>query len=192
MGRSSWFAVRARTNIGLVVRGCSNSDAVSAPQSAGTARVPGVPATAGNAGQAANALVDYSGWAQHLPQFFLSPVPIESLAASGESSGGVLNRPKMWGGFKRGLKTGDYVLIQLGHNDKTTTEATFESSSKTMLTQAKTAGAFPILVTPISGVGYTLAEGHVNSVGANLPQVIRDLGKIQRLAAIDLTVKTWN
>jgi hypothetical protein len=60
------------------------------------------------------------------------------------------------------------------------------------VTQAKAAGVNIVLVTPISRVGYTLAEEHVNSTGANLPQIIRDLGTSQNVPVIDLTVTTWN
>ena len=61
-----------------------------------------------------------------------------------------------------------------------------------MVNDTKAAGAHMILLTPISRVGYTLAEEHVNSVAANLPQIIRDLGKSEGVPVIDLTVTTWN
>jgi lysophospholipase L1-like esterase len=61
-----------------------------------------------------------------------------------------------------------------------------------MVTDAKAAGANVVLFTPISRVGYTLAQEHVNSTGANLPQIIRDLGAAQNVPVIDLTVTTWN
>ena len=43
-----------------------------------------------------------------------------------------------------------------------------------------------------SYVGYELAEEHVNSTGANLPQIIRDLGESESVPVIDLTVTTWD
>lgn len=135
---------------------------------------------------------DYAGWGQHLPQFFLPPVAIANLADSGESSGSFLASSKLWGAIKSGWSAGDYVLIQLGHNDKDVTAATFESNMKTMVTQAVTAGVKPILVTPTSRVGYALADEHVNSTGANLPQIIRALGQSENVPVIDLTVTTWN
>jgi lysophospholipase L1-like esterase len=136
--------------------------------------------------------IDYAGWGQHLPQFIVPPVSVANYADSGESSGSFLGSSKLWGAIKAGWAAGDYVLIQLGHNDKDVTAATFESNMTTMVTQAKAAGVNPILVTPTSRVGYTLAEEHVNSTGANLPQIIRDLGEAQSVPVIDLTVTTWN
>jgi lysophospholipase L1-like esterase len=135
---------------------------------------------------------DYSGWGQHLPQHFLSPISVANYADSGESSASVLASPKLWPTIKKGMKSGDWVMIQLGHNDKTTSAEAFAQNLTTMLNDAKAVGAHPVLVTPISRVGYTLEEEHVNSVGANLPQIIRDLGKSQNVPVIDLTVTTWN
>jgi len=134
----------------------------------------------------------YAGWGQHLPQHFRSPISVANYADSGESSSSVLASPKLWPTIKAGMKAGDWVMVQLGHNDKDTTAAAFKKNMTTMVTDAKAAGAHLILVTPISRVGYTLAEEHVNSTGANLPQIIRDLGKSENVPVIDLTVTTWN
>jgi hypothetical protein len=60
-----------------------------------------------------------------------------------------------------------------------------------MIADAKAANAHMILVTPISRASGALASQHVNSVGANLPQIIRDLGKSESLPVIDLTVTTY-
>ncbi len=135
---------------------------------------------------------DYSGWAQHLPQYFNVPVSVANYADSGESSGSFLNNAKMFGAIKAGWHAGDWLFVQLGHNDKSTTATTFQANMTSYVTQAKAAGVNVVLFTPISRVGYTLAQEHVNSTGANLPQIIRDLGKSQNVPVVDLTVTTWN
>lgn len=134
---------------------------------------------------------NYSGWGQHLPQFFSAPVSIANYADSGESSGSVLGSSKLWGAIKAGWKPGDWVMIQLGHNDKNTSAGTFRSNLESMVTQAKDAGVNPILVTPISRVGTDLEQQHVNSTGADLPQIISDLAADQDVPLIDLTTMTW-
>jgi lysophospholipase L1-like esterase len=133
----------------------------------------------------------YAGWGQHLPQHFISPVSVANYADSGESSGSVLNSPKLWGAIKGNMKSGDWVMLQVGHNDKTTAAATFKSNISKMIADAKAAQVHMILVTPISRASGALASQHVNSVGANLPQIIRDLGKSESLPVIDLTVTTY-
>jgi lysophospholipase L1-like esterase len=133
----------------------------------------------------------FSGWGQHLPQHFVSPVSVANYADSGESSGSVLNSAKLWGAIKGGWKSGDWVMLQVGHNDKTTAAATFKSNIQKMIADAKAANVHMILVTPISRANGALASQHVNSVGANLPQIIRDLGQSESLPVIDLTVTTY-
>jgi lysophospholipase L1-like esterase len=134
----------------------------------------------------------YAGWGQHLPQHFVSPISVANYADSGESSGSVLSNAKLWPTVRAGMKPGDWVMVQLGHNDKTTPAATYKANMLKMVNDTKAAGAHMILVTPTSRVGYTLAEEHVNQVGANLPQIIRDLGQSENVPVIDLTVTTWN
>jgi lysophospholipase L1-like esterase len=134
---------------------------------------------------------DYSGWGQHLPQFFESPVSIANYADSGESSVSFLSGTKLWKAITAGWKSGDWVLIQLGHNDKNVTAATFEANLEAMVVQAKAAGVQPVLVTPISRAGTALESQHVSSTGANLPQIIRDLGTREGVPVLDLTVTTW-
>jgi lysophospholipase L1-like esterase len=135
---------------------------------------------------------NYTGWGQRLPQLMQGPVSIANYADSGESSGSFLASSAMFKAIKSRWKTDDWFFVQMGHNDKTTDAATFQSNMASYVTQAKAAGVNIVLITPISRVGYTLAEEHVNSTGANLPQIIRDLGKSENVPVIDLTVTTWN
>jgi lysophospholipase L1-like esterase len=133
---------------------------------------------------------EYAGWGQHLPQHFMSPISVANYADSGESSGSVLNSPKLWPVIKQGMREGDWVMVQVGHNDKTTSASQFRSNLLTMVNDAKAAKAHVILLTPISRAGTPLADQHVNSTGANLPQIIRDLGKSEGVPVIDLTART--
>jgi lysophospholipase L1-like esterase len=135
---------------------------------------------------------DYSGWGQHLPQFFDVPATIANYADSGESSGSFLNSASLFGAIKARWHAGDWFFVQLGHNDKNTTAETFKANMTSFVTQSKAAGVHIVLVTPTSRVGYSLDAEHVNSTGANLPQIIRDIGKSESVPVIDLTVTTWN
>jgi len=83
------------------------------------------------------------------------------------------------------------VLIQLGHNDKTVSADTYRSNITAMVTQAKSAGVTPILCTPTSRAGTSLESQHVNSTGANLPEIVREIAVSQQVPLIDLTVLTY-
>lgn len=135
---------------------------------------------------------DYSGWGQHLPQFFDASVSVANYSDSGESSGSFLGSGSLFGAIRARWRAGDWFFLQLGHNDKNTTAAAFEANMTSFVTQAKEAGVHTVLLTPIARVGGALGDQHVNSTGANLPQIIRDIAERENVPVIDLTVTTWN
>ena len=133
----------------------------------------------------------YASWGQHLPQFFVSPVSVANYADSGESSGSFSGNSKLWGAIKANMKAGDWVLLEMGHNDKTTTQATFEANMGGMATQAKAAGVNPVFVTPISRANGG-CSGQLVTAQMDIPQTLKDLGKSMNIPVIDLTTATCN
>jgi lysophospholipase L1-like esterase len=134
----------------------------------------------------------YAGWGQQLPQHFTAPLVVANYADSGESSSSVLSSAKLWGAIKAGWKQGDWVLVQVGHNDKTVSANTFRQNITAYVTQAKAAGVHIVLCTPIARVGTALADQHQSSGGANIPQIIEDVAKDEDVPLLDLTTLTWN
>jgi lysophospholipase L1-like esterase len=135
----------------------------------------------------------YAGWGQHLPQHFAAPVVVANYADSGESSASVLASAKLWGAIKAGWKPGDWVLVQVGHNDKTVTTDAFRNNMTAFVTQAKAADVHIVLFTPISRAnGGSLDSQHRSSGGANIPQIIREVAQSQSVPLVDLTTLTWN
>ena len=134
----------------------------------------------------------YAGWGQHLPQHFAAPVAVANYADSGESSASVLASSKLWGAIKAGWKAGDWVLVQVGHNDKTVTSSAFRDNMIAFVTQAKAAQVHIVLCTPISRAGSPLQDQHQSSAGANIPQIIKDVAMSQNVPLIDLTTLTYN
>lgn len=132
----------------------------------------------------------YAGWGQHLPQHFAAPVVVANYADSGESSASVLASAKLWGAIKAGWKAGDWVLVQLGHNDKTVTTDAFRNNMTAFVTQAKAAQVHIVLCTPISRAGTALDAQHQSSAGADIPQIIKDVAQSQNVPLIDLTALT--
>jgi lysophospholipase L1-like esterase len=135
---------------------------------------------------------DYAGWAQMLPAFFDYPISVANLADSGESAGSFLGNAKMWGAIKAAMGTGDWVLIQFGHNDSNDAGTSFHDNITTMVTQAKAKGAKPVLVTPPARAtfsGQTLTAQFVYAaftVGTAMKQVASE----QNVPLIDLTAVT--
>ncbi len=65
-----------------------------------------------------------------LPQFFAPPAGVANYADSGESSGSLLNNSREWTvvKYRAWSRVGDWVLIQFGHNDGSTSSATFQAN----------------------------------------------------------------
>jgi lysophospholipase L1-like esterase len=134
---------------------------------------------------------DYAGWGQMVPQFFAPPAGIGNYADSGESSGSFLNSSAEWGAVKGAMVAGDWVLIQFGHNDGSTTSATFQANITQMVMDAKAKGATPVLVSPPARAtfsGQTL--GDQSSLHSADMQAV---ATAQKVAYIDLTsiTTTW-
>jgi lysophospholipase L1-like esterase len=59
-----------------------------------------------------------TGWGEKFGQFFNSSVTINDVASSGRSSRSYYNETGKWDVAKAAINTGDYVIIQFGHNDQ--------------------------------------------------------------------------
>ena len=134
---------------------------------------------------------DYAGWGQMLPQFFAPPVGVANYADSGESSGSFLNNSREWTVVKNAMVAADWVLIQFGHNDGSTSSATFQANITQMVKDAKSKGANPVLVSPPARAtfsGQTLTD-QSSLHGADMKAV----ATAQNVPFIDLTTitTTW-
>jgi lysophospholipase L1-like esterase len=157
------------------------------------ARTPFVLYLAGDSTVCDQPTAPYTGWGQELPQFFGYGLSVANYADSGESSGSWLNNSKLFGTMKPLIKTNDYVLIQFGHNDKTTTAANYSKNLTSLVTGVRSRGGIPVLVTPPvrrafgSDGKLTSTALHVNSLGVNLPATMRSVAKTNNVPLIDLT-----
>jgi lysophospholipase L1-like esterase len=137
--------------------------------------------------------VDYGGWGQQLPQHFAHPVVVANYADSGESSGSFLNARQLFAAMESLLTQNDWVFIQFGHNDKQVLATDFRANITQLVTRVRAKGASPVLVTPVARAqfnGEQVAVQHVNGVGANLPEIIREVAVEQSVPLLDLTVRT--
>jgi lysophospholipase L1-like esterase len=132
--------------------------------------------------------LDYAGWGQLLPQFFVPPVGIANYGDSGESSSSFLASSAEWGAVKSAMTAGDFVLIQFGHNDKTTTSADFQTNITKMVTDAKAKGVTPILVSPPARATFS---GNTLSDQSSLHTAdMQAVATAQKVEYIDLTAIT--
>jgi lysophospholipase L1-like esterase len=134
---------------------------------------------------------DYAGWAQMLPQYFAPPVDVANYADSGESSTSFLGNGAEWGAVKAAMVAGDWVLIQFGHNDKSTTSADFQANITKMVTDAKAKGVTPVLISPPARATFT--GGTLSDQSTLHSADMQAVASAQNVAYIDLTsiTTTW-
>ncbi|MGN1187308.1 MAG: GDSL-type esterase/lipase family protein, partial [Lachnospiraceae bacterium] len=127
-------------------------------------------------------------------------VIIENRAIGGRSSKSFIEEGK-FDDLLEDVKPGDYVLIQWGHNDATTSRpnryvspADFEYWMQYYVDGVYQRGATPILVTPVARYSYTTNEdGTLKSFVGNFEKygdVMRKMAKEQNIPIVDLTARS--
>jgi len=122
----------------------------------------------------------FGGWGQMLPEFFAPPVGIANYANSGASS-----NFGYWNNIKAKWSPGDWVIIQFGHNDKGTPDATVQANLEKMVADAQAAQVKALLVSPPARVQF---QGNMDGSQASLHAVsAQGAAKAKGVDYIDLT-----
>ena len=133
-----------------------------------------------------------AGWGQMLPRFFKPEISVANHAESGETMKSFLFEHRL-GKLLSGLKAGDWLLIQFGHNDQkanwpqTYVEAatTYRDYLRAYVGEARRRGATPVLVTSMHRRKFD-ATGKIVNTHGDYPQAVRDTAKELGVALIDL------
>lgn len=132
-----------------------------------------------------------AGWGQMIGRYFTDSVKVVNEARNGRSSKsfideGYLNR------IVDVIQEGDYLLIQFGHNDqkqeserRTEPFGTYQMYLKKYIDAARSAGATPVLITPVQRRHYDNKGNYVPSHG-DYPEAVRQLARQEGVACIDL------
>lgn len=128
----------------------------------------------------------WNSWGQMLPRFFKPGVAIANHAESGESLPSFLGA-KRFDKIMSGMKAGDYLFIQFGHNDQKDKRpnagpfTTYKTNLLLFIAATRKRGGIPVLVTPmerkIGVTGDTLGD---------FPAAVRQTSKEENVALIDL------
>jgi len=97
-----------------------------------------------------------TGWGMPFQYFFDSTVRIQNLAKNGRSTKTFIAEG-LWKIAEDGMKEGDYLIIQFGHNDESkektdryTTPEEYKANLLRFIATAQAKKALPILLTPVS------------------------------------------
>ena len=133
-----------------------------------------------------------TGWGQCLAAALGGDPQIVNLAIGGKSTKSFIDEGD-WDNLLSQIDSGDVVIINFGHNDEKTdaahhtTEAEYKTNLNTFITDVRTKGGSPVLVTPMSRRNFDDLGNPKRSHG-DYPRFMRDLAahKDKRVPLVDI------
>jgi lysophospholipase L1-like esterase len=137
---------------------------------------------------------NFASWGQMLPIFFKPDVVIANHGESGESLRGFLGENR-WAKVMSLLKPGDYMIVQMGHNDEKEKGpgvgalTTYKTDLKRFVADTRSKGATPIIVDPMERRNFN-PDGTVKPSHGDYPEAVREVAKEDNVAFVDLTAQS--
>ncbi len=131
------------------------------------------------------------GWGMVLPSYFNSNIKIENHARNGRSSR-TFAKEGRWAFLMNRISTGDYVVIQFGHNDEVetktsyTTPADFKANFERMVKDVRSKNAYPILCTSVARRSFDSLTNALVDTHPVYPNIIREVAKNMNVPLIDM------
>ena len=133
-----------------------------------------------------------ASWGQRVPALFAPDIAVANHAESGETLKSFVTEQRL-DKMLSGLRTGDWVMIQFGHNDQKTqwpqtyvdAATTYRSWLRTYVAEIRGRGATPLLVTSPERRNFD-ASGHIVPTLGDYPQAMRSVAREERVGLIDL------
>lgn len=133
-----------------------------------------------------------TGWVQALPRYLPKDSVIENFAKNGRSTKSFIAE----GRFAEALnavKSGDYVLIEFGHNDEKMEDANrgtlpngeYKDNLSLFVREVRAKGAKPILLSSIARRKFT-AEGKVEKTHGEYPMAVKAVAEESGVPFIDM------
>ncbi|RDV15423.1 hypothetical protein DXT99_10240 [Pontibacter diazotrophicus] len=134
------------------------------------------------------------GWGQYLELFFDEDVKVVNRAIGGRSTRTFINEER-WKGIVDNLQKGDWVFIQFGHNDNSssparhTTPEDYRNNLRKFVKEVCAKKANPVLLTSITTRKFD-EQGKVNTAIGPYPDITREVAAELKVPLIDLNRKT--
>lgn len=134
------------------------------------------------------------GWGQVLPRFFNEEVEILNFAKGGRSSRTFVEEGR-WDKLMSKADKDSYVFIQFGHNDASlkkpdryTSPEDYKKYLTKFVTEAKSKGVTPVLITPVSRRKFK--KGVFSDSHGVYPDVVKEVARTENVLLIDLQAKS--
>jgi lysophospholipase L1-like esterase len=133
-----------------------------------------------------------TGWGEYLAaQFRSGTVLVANHARNGRSTRTFIEEGR-WQALLDGVKPGDYVLIQFGHNDQSiekpdryAPEADYRRNLLRFVSDVREHHATPVLMTPVARRRFDGQDRIINSHGA-YPDIVRAVAAERQVTLIDM------
>jgi DNA sulfur modification protein DndE len=136
-----------------------------------------------------------TGWGQVLQSFFKETVQVANHAKNGRSSKSFMDEG-LWRTVLQDMRSGDYVIIQFGHNDQKPDEArhtdpytTYKENLQRYVNETRAKGAFPILCTPIVRRKFD-EKGSLTDTHGAYPAAMKQAAQELKVPLLDLQLRT--
>ena len=132
----------------------------------------------------------FRGWGWALPQYVKADVKVHNHALSGRSSRSFWEEG-LFQPVSEGMRAGDMLLIQFGHNDEkdderhTDPDTTFPECLMRYVDAARKRGTLPVLLTPVSR-RFFVGDGNMLYTHGEYPRAIRQLAERESIPLCDL------
>ena len=137
-----------------------------------------------------------TGMSQGLTRYTDKNVTVLSYARNGRSTKSFLDEGR-FAPVQAEMGQGDYLLIQFGHNDEkadparhTDAYGSFQDNLRFFIREARKAGAYPVLITPIARRLFTEDGTFRPGSHGDYPEAIRQVGAEEQVPVADLTALT--
>lgn len=132
------------------------------------------------------------GWGQVLPLYFGAGLTFENHAVNGRSSKSFITEGR-WEKVRSQLNTGDFVVIQFGHNDQKIKDSTrytdpdgaYRQNLKRFVRETREAGANPVLATSIVRRKFD-ENGRLADTHGAYPDAVRDVAATHEVPLLDM------
>ncbi|WP_461637920.1 rhamnogalacturonan acetylesterase [Labilibaculum euxinus] len=132
------------------------------------------------------------GWGQIFPLYLNEGIHVENHAVNGRSSKSFRDEGK-WAKVLENMQTGDYVIIQFGHNDEKIKDSTRYTNADTdyrqnlirFVSEARQKGGIPVLATSIVRRKFD-ENGVFQESHGMYPQVVREVAESEQVPLLDL------
>lgn len=134
------------------------------------------------------------GWGQLLPELVSEKGEVVNYARNGRSTRTFIEEG-LWTELYDNIASGDFVIIQFGHNDGVITKKSYTNPTQFRLNfvafvnEVKDAGGYPVLCTPVARRRFD-ESGNLVPTHGEYPDIIRSVAKQTNVPLIDMEEMT--